>query len=126
MTARASTKKMLGGRKTRADVKTKKSKSATKMLPGHVERRRVRCGKLNCKCARGAYHVAHYHVWHSGGIRFRRYIPARIVEDVRRGCDEYRALQAQLRVGRAEYRNTLRRSRDLIAILSGARRAGLL
>ena len=96
------------------------------MLPGHVERRRVRCGKPNCKCARGAYHVAHYHVWHSDGTRFRRYIPALIVEDVRRGCDEYRALQSELRAGREEYRNMIRRLRELLPVLDGARKAGWL
>lgn len=96
------------------------------MLPGHIERRRVRCGKPNCKCARGAYHIAHYHVWHSGGTRFRRYIPAVIVEDVRRACAEHRALQTQLHAGRAEYRKTLRQARELIALLSGAQRVGLL
>jgi hypothetical protein len=107
-------------------MKTKNQKLATKMLPGHVERRRVRCGKPNCKCARGETHVAYYHVWHSDGIRFRRFIPARIVEDVRRGCDEYRGLQASLRAGRAEYRDMIRRGRELISFLTGARRAGHL
>jgi hypothetical protein len=107
-------------------METKNQKPATKMLPGHVERRRVRCGKANCKCARGERHVAHYHVWHSDGIRFRRYIRAGIVEDVRRGCEEYRALQAELRVGRAAYRDMIRRGRELISFLAGARKAGLL
>jgi hypothetical protein len=96
------------------------------MLPGHVERRRVRCGKLNCKCARGERHTAHYRVWYDGGVRFRQYIPVRIVEDVRRACDEHRVLQARLRAGRADYRKTLRSARELLSYLTGARRAGLL
>lgn len=96
---------------------TKNQKPATKMLPGHVERRRVRCGKANCRCARGEAHTAYYHVWQAAGVRYRRYIPALIVEDVRRACDDYRALQVRLRAGRAEYQNTLRRARALFRML---------
>jgi hypothetical protein len=96
------------------------------MLPGHVERRRVRCGKRNCKCAHYAKHTAHYHVWYLDGLRFRKYIPARKVEEVRQACDEYRALQVKLREGREAYRSMLRRGRELFSFLRGAERAGLL
>jgi hypothetical protein len=99
-------------------MKTKNQKAAIKMLPGHVARVRVRCGKNNCRCARGARHTAFYHVWRSDGVRYRQYIPKRIVEDVRRACDEYRALQVTLRLGRAEYQNTLRHARELFRMLS--------
>lgn len=108
------------------NMKTKNSNPATKMLPGHVERRRVRCGKSNCKCACGEKHIAHYHVWYESGVRFRRYIPVRAVKEMRRACDDYRALQVRLRAGRADYRNTIRRARELLSFLTGARRAGLL
>ena len=42
------------------------------MLPGHVARVRVRCGKVNCRCARGERHVAHYHVWRSDACRMMK------------------------------------------------------
>lgn len=96
------------------------------MLPGHVERRRVKCGKPNCKCARGVYHVAHYHVWHSGGVRFRQFVRAAEVAGVRAACDEYRDLQAQLRSGRASYRAMISRFRESLRTLDGARKAGWL
>jgi hypothetical protein len=105
-------------------VRTKKSKPATKIHPGHVERRRVRCGKPNCKCARGEYHVAHYHVWHADGRRFRQYIRRAQVAEVREGCAEYRETQAEIRRGRKQYRQTLARSRELIRFLEAARKAG--
>lgn len=94
-------------------MKAKNQKAATKMLPGHVQRRRVRCGKPNCKCARGKLHTAHYHVWHSAGGRAQRYVPRAEVEEVRRACDANRARRAELRAGHAAYRHLLARLRGL-------------
>jgi hypothetical protein len=112
----------------RARPKTKKSKGTTKirLLPGHIERRSVRCGKANCRCARGKNHIAHYHVWKCDGVRYQRFVRKADVAGVRGACDEHRTLQARLREGRAAYRDTLRRGRELISFLAGARRAGLL
>ena len=109
-------------------MKTKNQKRATKIEPqaGHVQRRRVRCGKPNCRCARGEFHVAHYHVVKSGGMRYQRYIRRADVAAWLRACAEYRALQAELRAGRENYRNMLRRFRDAVAALAGARKAGLI
>ena len=93
-------------------------------MPGHVERRRVRCGKANCRCARGQFHAAHYHVWKSGGVRFQRYVRREDVPGVRRACEEYRETQKAIRAGRGQYRGTLRRLRELLPLLEGARKAG--
>src|SRR5687768_8002647 len=118
---------MLGhGDRHTLTTKSKNQKPTTKMLPGHIERRRVRCGKPNCKCARGGYHVAHYRVWYAGGQRFRRFIRAESVEEVRAACDEYRGLQVEIRRGRVEYRATLVRFRGLMQFLSEAEKAGWL
>ena len=110
------------------DVKTKNQKRTTKIEPqaGHVERRWVRCGKPNCRCARGEYHVAHYHVVKSDGVRYQRYIRRADVPAWRQACAEYRALQAELRAGRESYKAMLRRFRDAVALLAGARKAGLI
>jgi hypothetical protein len=109
-------------------VRTKKSKRATKIEPhaGHIQRRRVRCGKSNCRCARGQSHVAYYHVWKSDGVRYQRYIRRADVGAMRRACAEHRALQAELRAGRENYKAMLRRLRDAVALLAGARKAGWL
>lgn len=38
------------------------------LLPGHIVTERVRCGKPNCRCARGELHGPyHYRRWRSGG-----------------------------------------------------------
>lgn len=107
--------------------KTKNSKSPPKMLSGYVEARMVRCGKANCKCARGELHGPYfYRLTYAGGGRVKSYVKLADVADVRQACDEYRTLQIQLRKGREDYRNMRRRLRELLPFLDGARKAGWL
>ena len=91
---------------------------AIKMLPGYVATVRVRCGKSNCRCARGDRHVAHYHVTYNSGLRFRRYVRRDEVANVRKACQAHRDLQSQLRAGRAEYKQSLAETRNLAKLLS--------
>ena len=112
---------MLGHDGERAHLKTKESKTATKisdLQPGHIQRRRVRCGKPHCRCAKGARHNAYYHVWHADGRRFQRYVRRSQIDSVRAACQAHRELQVQLRAGRAEYQRTLARARELFRMLS--------
>ena len=98
-------------------LKTKSANPATKMndlLNGHIQKRRVRCGKPNCKCAGGDLHTAFYQVWHSDGRRYQQYVRKSQVETVRRKCDEYRQLQIDLRAGRAEFKRMLAHARAFI------------
>ncbi len=88
------------------------------LLNGHIQKRRVRCGKPNCKCARGEPHTAFYHVWHDGGRRFQKYVRRSQVETLRHQCEQHRRLQIKLRAGRIEYKQILVRARELMRILS--------
>jgi len=88
------------------------------LLNGHIQKRRVRCGKFNCKCAKGELHTAFYHVWHEGGRRFQRYVRRSQVENIRNACNLHRELQTKLRAGRAEYKQILFRARELFSRLS--------
>lgn len=97
--------------------KTKNENSAIKMLPGFIARAKLRCGKSNCRCSRGNRHVGYYHVTYSSGVRLRRYVRRSEVSKLREACEMHRALQAQLRAGRAEYRRTLARARELLRML---------
>ena len=106
---------MLGADSPRAG-KSKKSNPVTKtpdLLPGHAQVRRVRCGKTNCRCARGEPHTAYYHAWDTDGVRFRRYVRKADVAQVRAACEAHRRLQAELRESRAGYRRTLALARAL-------------
>lgn len=97
---------------------TKKSNPAPKkspeMLPGHVESRMVRCGKKGCKCSRGELHGPYfYHRTWGGGSHGKRYVRLTDVAQTRRACDDYRALQTQLREGRAAFKRLMARAREL-------------
>lgn len=74
------------------------------MLNGAVCASKVRCGKPNCKCARGVLHGPYYHryQWHNGRV-IKEYIRRRDVEAVRAACDRYRARQKELMEGRTHY-----------------------
>ena len=99
-------------------TKTKTAKTATKTtehLPGHVQKRLVRCGKSNCRCAdSGNKHAAFYRVWFENGRRVQRYIRQRDVQRVNAACRKNRNSKAKLRRGRTEYRQNLAEIRRLL------------
>ena len=86
----------------------------SKLLNGFVQKRRVRCGKSNCKCAKGKSHIAFYRVWYDEGQRFQQYIRRSELESVRAACESHRELQKQLRKGRGEYKQLIARARLLL------------
>ena len=95
--------------------RTKTSNLTTKILPGSVERRMVRCGKANCKCTRGELHGPYfYHVTTDETVRSRRYIPRAEVAVVAQACQEHRELQAQLLAGRKRYKLILAAARQIL------------
>ncbi|HYO91665.1 MAG TPA: DUF6788 family protein [Pyrinomonadaceae bacterium] len=108
-------------------MKTKNQSLQPKMLDGYVRAERVMCGKANCKCSRGELHGVYFYryTWDEGRRR-KSYIKRSEVEQVRAACAEYRKVQVELRRGRAEWRATLKRARELFAFLSHAERHGLL
>jgi hypothetical protein len=100
------------------DTKTKIENSAIKMLPGFLARVKIRCGKSNCRCSRGVRHVAYYHVTYSSGARLRQYVRRDQVSKLREACEAHREMQAQLRAGRAEYKELLAETRKLVKLLA--------
>ena len=119
-------KKILGSKRLvrQATIKnvnpaTKTDTTSSRIMCGHIQERRVRCGKPNCKCANGEPHRAYYHVWYSDGIRYQKYVRRSQVEQVRRACQTYRELQIKLRFGRVEHKQLLARARELFRRLSG-------
>jgi hypothetical protein len=97
--------------------KNKSEDPAIKMLPGYVATARVRCGKANCRCARGERHVAHYHVTYYSGVRSRKYVRRDQLSEVLAACKAHRKLQAQLRAGRVEYKELLAQTRNLAKLI---------
>lgn len=65
-------------------------------LPGTVQRQRVRCGKANCKCARGELHAAHYRFWREGGRLRKAYVRRAEVERTRAACAAWKRADAEV------------------------------
>jgi hypothetical protein len=97
--------------------KIKNENPTIKMLPGFVATVRIRCGKPNCRCARGDRHVTHYHVTYHSGVRSRKYVRCHKVVEVRAACEAHKELQAQLRAGRAAYKELLAQTRNLAKLI---------
>lgn len=70
------------------------------MLQGHVQERRVTCGKINCRCAAGEKHTAYYHVWHENGERHQRYIRRSEVQYYVEACESNRQQRTAFANGR--------------------------
>ena len=81
-------------------MKTKTGDSIPKTLPGAVCAQMVRCGKANCKCARGELHGPYfYHFRRTNGVLTKRYVKAGDVPALRAAC-EARRRQERLKRGR--------------------------
>jgi hypothetical protein len=88
------------------------------LLNGHIQKRRVKCGKSNCKCTGGELHTAFYHIWHCDGRRYQKYVRKSQVENIRQRCEQYRQFQIKIRAGRIEYKQLFARARELFRSLS--------
>ncbi len=113
------------GQKTK-DVRPRKkgsrvraSKNFAEMLPkilsiaarkGSLQTQRVRCGKVNCKCARGELHDGYsYFFWRLGGRQFKWYVRREDVAAVRVGIEQSARSRAAWRSEMSEARAFLRR-----------------
>ena len=63
-----------------------------KMLPGAVCEQWVRCGRANCRCARGEKHGPYFfRFWREDGRLRKQYIKRPDVDRVRAECEERRS-----------------------------------
>ena len=68
-------------------MKTGTAKTLPKIMKGSVHTQFVRCGKANCKCARGHLHGPYYyHFVRVSGELTKRYLKADEVEGVQVAC----------------------------------------
>jgi hypothetical protein len=68
--------------------------STPKMLPGEVIEQRVRCGRANCRCARGERHPAFYRYWTEDGRQRKAYVRRADVEATRAACARWKEADA--------------------------------
>jgi hypothetical protein len=113
-------KKDVTANRARLGRRTKNQKRPPKnppdLLPGYVEARMVKCGKAGCKCSRGELHGPYfYHRTRAASVRSKSYVRLADVRGVRRACQNYRELQAQLREGQETFKALLARAREILA-----------
>ena len=75
---------------------------------GSIHTQRVRCGKANCRCARGELHEGyHYLFWRAGGRQFKVYVRREDVPAVR-------AVITGRRRARSTWRSEIREARAFL------------
>jgi hypothetical protein len=75
-----------------------------KTLAGAVCAQSVRCGKVNCRCAKGQPHTAYYRFWRDGGRLRKAYVPRQELEQVREACQARRRERLKMAESMAEWR----------------------
>jgi hypothetical protein len=105
---------MLGPKKIPPPCVMKKSAdSLPKILAlagrsGSLHRQRVKCGKVNCKCARGELHEAHYFYYWTYTRTLKFYVRRADVMTVKGAIAARRGRQSALRSEMAQARAFLR------------------
>jgi len=83
-----------------------------KMLPGAVCVQWVRCGKPNCRCARGDLHGPYYYrFWRESGKLHKAYVKRCDLDAVRAACEARRRERQELRVAMQAFRDLSARLR---------------
>src|SRR5436853_6143287 len=102
---------MLAMKRTRESGETKTAKMGTKIepLPGDLNARFVRCGKPNCKCAKGDLHGPYYvRRWREFGQRRSKYVKKGDVFAMKVAVETHRRQKKQARREWREAIKTLR------------------
>jgi hypothetical protein len=74
----------------------------------------VRCGRPNCRCARGSLHGPYfYRFWREGGRLRKEYVPRPDVERVRAQCQARRQARQELAAWREVWRQMAAEVREV-------------
>ncbi|MBA3632036.1 MAG: hypothetical protein H0W58_04370 [Acidobacteria bacterium] len=96
-------------------MKTKTAKVLPKTTQdiqnGGLYLQRVRCGKANCKCARGEVHSAYYFFTRRNGKLIKQYVRKAEVEAFSEIVNQSKALKAQKRTSAKQSNELLKRLR---------------
>lgn len=99
---------------SRGGVSKKRVDSLPKILMlvshgGTLQRQRVKCGKVNCKCSRGELHIGFYFFYSRGGVQRKVYVRRDDVTKVREVIKERKRRDEAFRAEMRQARNFLRR-----------------
>lgn len=93
-------KKILGARGREGHPRTKPEETTTKMEPlrGGLEAQFKRCGKANCRCAKGELHGPYYlRRWQRYGKRCSKYVKKDELSATFQACLEYKRNRQETR-----------------------------
>lgn len=97
-------------------------KMARKIVPlsGYLLAQKIKCGRPNCKCARGDLHGPYfYYVWRLGRYRHKEYVKSHDLAFVRAGIEQHRRRKAEIRAfneqAKADWRNLKERINQILA-----------
>jgi hypothetical protein len=86
-----------------------------KTLAGAVCVEWKKCGKPNCRCARGKLHGPYYYrYWREGGRLRKEYIPRREAPEAMHRCQARRLQRVAIAHGWADYRDMLEAIRKYV------------
>jgi hypothetical protein len=116
----------------RARRKKKSEPLPSKILPGNgsLEIRRVKCGRANCKCAKGELHGPYTYVrTYSGGERWRKYIKNSEKQAIHAAVSSYkqkRIEQCQARERNRDFVREIRQSNKEFRLMLQLIRKGVI
>src|SRR5713101_7158286 len=85
------------------------------ILPGSIHATFSKCGKPNCKCARGEPHGPYFHRYYRIGDRIKKeYIPLARLNEVRSACDRHRDLQSEIRASNQRYNELMSQFKTML------------
>ncbi len=62
-----------------------------KKFNGGIYQQSVRCGRTNCRCAKGEAHAGYFYIiWRHGSRQRKRYVPKHLVDQVREAIEAIR------------------------------------
>src|SRR5687768_9771512 len=90
-------------------IKNKTENLLPKILRGTVHAQYVRCGKSNCKCARGELHGPYFYFFFrkSGKLR-KHYLKSSEIEQIQTACNERRNRQRERQAQLKYYQEVFR------------------
>ena len=95
-------------------MEAKSRETLLKMLVGVVLPQLVRCGRPNCRCARGELHGPYfYRFWREGNRLRKAYVRPADLEQVRARCEARRQAHRELRAAWATWRELLTAVREV-------------
>ena len=97
----------------RPEIKPAEISPKIQPIRGSLMAQYKRCGRFNCRCARGFKHGPFfYHVWYVQGIRYKSYVKKGDFDRINAGIEAFRVQRHEQQQADTELRTMLREIRE--------------